>query len=248
MTHGDKISKSKRNTSINIDLFKKWSKDMSYVLGVLAADGCISITNKRYDIKLGVWEKDKKWLESIRNILGKTLKIRKHKNTNCLDLCFGCKEMVNDLIKLGITPRKSQTLMFPKIPNKYLWDFIRGYFDGDGFVIISKRKEIRIGFTSSKYFIKQLQDIVQKEINHNITFYLLNNKKIKHKNTACCETSGYYAIKVAKRLYQNNGLKLERKYQKYLEAKKLFQEKVKLRKNKSKGNNQYTVVKDWGKI
>ena len=36
------------------------------------------------------------------------------------------------LLKIGLTPNKSKTIGKLKIPNKYFFDFLRGYFDGDG--------------------------------------------------------------------------------------------------------------------
>jgi hypothetical protein len=35
--------------------------------------------------------------------------------------------VVNDLLKLGVLPRKSKIIKFPKIPKKYLNHFIRGF-------------------------------------------------------------------------------------------------------------------------
>lgn len=40
--------------------------------------------------------------------------------------------MVGDLIKLGITPRKSHTLQYPKLPKQFERHFMRGLLDGDG--------------------------------------------------------------------------------------------------------------------
>ncbi len=40
--------------------------------------------------------------------------------------------MFSRLIELGMTPRKSLTIKFPKTPNHLLCHFIRGYFNGDG--------------------------------------------------------------------------------------------------------------------
>lgn len=48
--------------------------------------------------------------------------------------------MFNDLLKLGLTPNKSLTLKMPKVPDKYLSHFTRGYFDGDGNVTIARYK------------------------------------------------------------------------------------------------------------
>ncbi len=48
--------------------------------------------------------------------------------------------MYNDLRTLGFTSRKSLKLKMPKIPQKYLGHFVRGYFDGDGCVYFNKHQ------------------------------------------------------------------------------------------------------------
>lgn len=45
---------------------------------------------------------------------------------------IGSQELVNDLLALGITPRKSNTLEWPKVPEPFVMPFLCGYFDGDG--------------------------------------------------------------------------------------------------------------------
>ena len=63
---------------------------------------------------------------------------------------------------------------FPQVPHKYLPDFIRGYFDGDGSVFYvnyistknhKPRRELRSNFTSgSRQFLRTLMEILNKEI------------------------------------------------------------------------------------
>jgi hypothetical protein len=77
--------------------------------------------------------------------------------------------MCNDLIKHGLTEKKSKTILFPKTPVKYLPDFLRGYFDGDGGVWVgfkNKKSEtllISTFFTSgSRAFLVSLRGILSK--------------------------------------------------------------------------------------
>jgi len=87
--------------------------------------------------------------------------------------------MYEDLLKLGLTPRKSLTIEFPKnVPNQYLSHFIRGYFDGDGCVAIMKGKGkkgqpilkgIAVIFTSgSRVFLEGLSRKVHEFSNFDI--------------------------------------------------------------------------------
>ena len=74
--------------------------------------------------------------------------------------------MVKDLRKFGIKPKKSLSVEFPKIPNAFLRDFIRGVFDGDGSVFFdprSKKFPIRSKFGGgSRSFIKEFEISLQK--------------------------------------------------------------------------------------
>jgi len=51
--------------------------------------------------------------------------------------------MCEDLIKFGLSERKSKTMIFPEISRKYFPDFLRGYFDGDGGVWVGIKNKHR---------------------------------------------------------------------------------------------------------
>ena len=125
----------------NEDFFKTWAPDMAYVLGFFTADGSM-VRNKRNAHFIEFEITDKKLLYQIRNILGSNHKIternrkRSGREKSSYRLQIGSKEMFSDLIKLGMTPKKSMTIQLPKIPDKYFSHFLRGYFDGDGCVNI----------------------------------------------------------------------------------------------------------------
>jgi len=46
--------------------------------------------------------------------------------------------MCDDLRKLGMKERKTKSLAVPAVPNAYLQEFVRGYFDGDGNVWVGR--------------------------------------------------------------------------------------------------------------
>ncbi len=68
--------------------------------------------------------------------------------------------MCQDLHNLGCLQNKSLTLKFPTcVPENLLHHFIRGYFDGDGWVSESKGYRRIVGFVSSVSFIETLRQI-----------------------------------------------------------------------------------------
>lgn len=145
---------------------------MSYVLGFFAADGCM-IRNKRGACFIEFQITDKDILLKIRKLLGSNHKISKRRDVDNWKsrhrLQIGSKEYFNDLSRLGLTQRKSQTIRFPNVPKRYFADFVRGYFDGDGNVYIYNRKDrsspaILSGFTcGNKIYLKKLKDRLKSE-------------------------------------------------------------------------------------
>ena len=147
---------------------------MAYVLGFIYADGNINC-NKRGSWFWSIQITDKNILEMIRDAMGSSHKIsQKKKIENHKKLYrfqIGSKDMCEDLIKLGLTERKSKTMLMPLIPKNYFLDFLRGYFDGDGgvwFGLKNKQKNnkdyvINTAFTSgSEEFLTSLRNILQQ--------------------------------------------------------------------------------------
>lgn len=153
----------------NENFFKKWSPEMAYVLGFFAADGSMYKT-KRGTHFIEFQITDKELLKQIRKLFVSnhkvTMRNRKKEWKPLYRLQIGSKVMFGDLIKLGMTQRKSKTLKFPDIPVDHLSHFVRGYFDGDGNVwsgLMHKTdrkkpsKTLMAGFTcGSKEFLVSL--------------------------------------------------------------------------------------------
>jgi intein-encoded DNA endonuclease-like protein len=163
--------------SLAKNFFKSWSPEMAYVLGYIAADGTISIS-KRGNCYLMLEGIDKELISGIKRVLRSghkmTSRRRSDKWNRIYRLQIGSKEMVGDLIDLGLTPNKSKRLSQPDVPKKYFGDFVRGYFDGDGNVCFARFKRldrkhghiqyIRVLFTScSKMFLKGIALRLKKE-------------------------------------------------------------------------------------
>ena len=121
---------------------------MAYVLGFFTADGNM-IRNKRGAHFIEFTNTDKDLLQKIRKLICPEHKISiRDRNGNwrtAYRIQIGSKKIYDDLITLGLSERKSKKIEFPKVPKEYLSHFVRGYFDGDGCVTISKYKRANRG-------------------------------------------------------------------------------------------------------
>lgn len=120
---------------INKDFFKTWSNDMAYVLGYWFADGNIDHGDK---YRFRISSNDLEILEKIRGVMDSTHKIGHRKNSKEHGFGVTCREIYEDVVNLGGTERKSLIAKFPNVPDKYVRHFIRGYFDGDGGIRLTK--------------------------------------------------------------------------------------------------------------
>lgn len=141
---------------VNKKYFNKWSKKMAYTLGYLFADGSVEYWKSFRAHYLKAISTDYELISQLRKELRAEHRIeiippesKKHKIKYRLRI--GDKELYDSVKKLGIYPRKSLTMSFPKIEDQYLPDFVRGYFDGDGCVYIEKQKRLRIIFTCGSH-------------------------------------------------------------------------------------------------
>ncbi|TSC94636.1 MAG: hypothetical protein CEN87_357 [Parcubacteria group bacterium Licking1014_1] len=165
------------------DFFEKWSPEMAYVLGFLYADGDIEDVRKSSRTQYITFTNvDKEILEAIKKAMGSEHNLnyraprkvtyqngKTYESSESYRLRIGSKKMFDDLLKLGLTPRKSLTIKFPiNVPDDCFSHFVRGYFDGDGCVTIKKGKGkygqsilkgIAIIFTSgNRLFLEGLRD------------------------------------------------------------------------------------------
>ena len=133
---------------------------MAYVLGFFAADGCITV-HKNGGQFWCIQINDFTLLKSIREVIQSDHKIsvrlsNGRKRNISYRMQVGSKEMCSDLRRLGFTERKTKSLVIPNVPKKYLPNFVRGYFDGDGNIwcgeIHKERKTthwvLKLSFTS----------------------------------------------------------------------------------------------------
>lgn len=148
---------------------------MAYVLGFMFADGSLidsDDSSRTYYLSffnndLSLLAQIKKVLQSNHRIYVKPPRLMTHKSGKYMSrtsyvLRIGNKNMYQDLIDLGLTHRKSNTMHLPYVPSEYFNFFLRGYFDGDGCInlYMAKRRQtnrLSLLFTSgSTAFLEEI--------------------------------------------------------------------------------------------
>ncbi|MBJ8028566.1 LAGLIDADG family homing endonuclease [Bacillus cereus group sp. N21] len=178
----------KRKYNLNEDYFKHWSNNMAYILGFFIADGVITKDNQTVSIS----QKDSRILEDIKIELNSNQPLYQNKNTGVYMLNLNSKIMKNDLMDLhGIMPCKSYDLQFPFVPKEYLHHFIKGYFDGDGYVnsLIQTLQEqnLKPNFINKKTHFRVI-------LSGRKTIKLLHDRKLKRTKTAVAQRKNDFLI------------------------------------------------------
>ncbi|MCA9381733.1 LAGLIDADG family homing endonuclease [Candidatus Dojkabacteria bacterium] len=209
-----------RKYFIDDDLFSKIDTEFkAYLLGLLYADGSVDVKKNGFSISLQ--ELDKDILLKIKDGLNTKYPIhyhdsrysKNHKFTTKVSLCPTNAKVVQDLIKLGCVPNKSDILKFPtsnQVPCELIHHFIRGYFDGDGTVYITNTGYIHFGIISTLEFCTDL-----------LSYLPCDKVKISKENRS---NKNVWYFTVAKRkdvksiydyLYKDATIYLQRKYDKF---------------------------------
>jgi hypothetical protein len=133
------------------------TKEKAYWLGFLYADGCLVEYPNRAEIRLKLKIRDEDTIDKFCD----TLQLNKDKKEYVLDegghkdvlIRFCCRKMSNDLIRHGLTFRKSKTIQLPDLQNIDLdLAFLLGYYDGDG------RRHTSVISSGSKQFLEQVKE------------------------------------------------------------------------------------------
>ena len=210
---------SRKNELINFkgDII---SNNDAYLLGLIYSDGNLS----RNCIEICLVEDDKQILEDVSKYVYDYIKLSYRKSKKFIknkkeyiskgQFRFNITSIsvANKLRFIGLCENKSLKIRLPKKKEEYYSHFIRGLFDGDGCIFISKRYKNtnRVTIVSNPEFCIDLQSKIKEFLNITVCIY----KKTKNVNTL--SISGNNQIeKFMDWLYKDSDLKLNRKYFKY---------------------------------
>lgn len=197
------------------------SHNGAWLMGFIAADGYLPITKgAKNRIVISLAEKDKEVLEKIAKEIGYKGEIKRYLSPDKVhyfaSLAFTSRKIRRQLESYGIVNNKTfQLHKIPDIPEEYVIDFIRGFFDGDGSVYRrkdTKNSPLKISITCASY-----------EFLENIALFLEKKLGVAHKNLN--RDHNNYAIsyghadslKICEAFYNNDYLCSQRKKDKYYE-------------------------------
>lgn len=222
------ISERARKYIVNERYFEKIdTEEKAYFLGFLYADGCNH--KERARITICLQPQDKEILEKFKNQISYSGPILDNKHvgedsiTKYPTLAWCSRKMSEDLIKLGCLPRKSLILKFPtedQVPEYLIRHFLRGFFDGDGWVtsnIYKKRSNcpnFTIGLVSTRQFCERADEIIEKYVN--IKGVLTSPKIYKHGTSLLTYHGNLRSIHILNWLYFNATISLKRKRDKII--------------------------------
>lgn len=192
------------------------TQEKAYWLGFLYADGWV-FYNYRYGVELALKADDYSHLVKFKKFMATEAKIKEkiitlnEKHHRAYRISIFSKKIAEDLMKLGCIPNKSLVLKFPsedKVPSKYILDFIRGYFDGDGCIYIPKnlRGQPCLSIVGTKDFLLGIRRILN----------LTDTKMFKKGQAYSTRHAGTkQVVRILDKLYGEAPVYLERKYLKY---------------------------------
>jgi hypothetical protein len=194
------------------------SEEKAYLLGFIAADANIS-DGPRWAVEITLAEKDEEHLLRLRDLLCPDAKLSKsykpdprgiNNQPRCRFAAFS-KELVLQLVRWNLGPRKSLTLEFPDLlPISMLTHWIRGFFDGDGCTSITNGN-LGVSFIGTQNVLERILHLFQE-------VYPAKTKLIRPtgKKLPILSFGGLTAIAFLHWMYQDATIYLERKHQRAL--------------------------------
>lgn len=223
VSHRSFYLNNERNNIIKKDEFKKeikWNRDISYVFGLIASDGCLdSHKNSRIAFNTKDYEQLQNYINIIcDNVIGRKLHYKYR--LGCYYYYFTSEPFYKFCLKSGLTPRKSLTLGALNIPKEFFPDYLRGELDGDGCIhkALKRRKNgeiyynLSINFYGSKDNLQWIKDKIGSYYNIKGSNVL---KRINEIGTCYSISYAHYAsIALAKIIYKDAKYFLSRKKEK----------------------------------
>lgn len=210
------------------------TKEKAYWLGIILADGCVTHSfsrakdkygEKRYDrLTITIARRDEPHLIKFKEAIGYNGIIERG-TTNSFGgiheysrLRITSEKLCNDLIDKNIMPNKSTNEIPYKLPRELKRAYIRGYFDGDGYVAVYNNSsketiECEFGFLGSNEILEYIKEFLVEEgmeLNFNIKEAQPDSPLLKFRSGGVNATQSFYNI-----LYKGSTIEMERKSERF---------------------------------
>jgi len=151
---------------------KELTPSLSYWMGLLLGDGCVSVSKNKRKQRVDFVSEDQDLLDSFENNLrryfcvDKEEKIdRRNRRNDTWEIQYFCKQLAQYLLECGFTKTTALDKKIPSILKKASRDnliaCLQGLYDTDGCFYVQKNKGSEIAFsTSSKQLAKEVQAIL----------------------------------------------------------------------------------------
>lgn len=213
------LGRFKKRIYANDNFFSPLNSISAYWVGFIAADGILCNRDKNITISLN--DRDVTHLYKFARAIKSNARVGYVKSNNSAHVSIYSRLLFGSLIKLGITPNKSLSIGHINMPLVLISHFVRGVFDGDGWISGRKITHVQFGIAGNRPFLQQIQDVLVKNCNINrVKLYPLPPSGKAYK----LQYTGSQIFRILGFLYEksNRQIRLDRKYKKMLDLKKKF--------------------------
>lgn len=214
---------------INETFFDKIdSHNKAICLGFIWADGCLGNANGKYwHLRITLNKKDTEYLEWMNGLMVNERPI--HISGNFAVLIAYHPQIVKGLRGLGIFERKSLLIGSPtleQVPDEFISSFVLGVFEGDGGFCINK-KNYNVKICGTDAFCQWLKIVLKEQLEiDSIINYSPTKSGIPLARIGI--GGNRQVLKFMEWMYSKAPHRMDRKNQKYLELRALYDENMKL--------------------
>ncbi|WAX16506.1 hypothetical protein LC76P1_00069 [Lysinibacillus phage LC76P1] len=218
-----------RRYKVNHDFFDNIdTEEKAYILGFSYADGYVTKSGDAKYFGIAISTEDSEILDKINRAMDSNYEIKnymtkengKYKSTPYSRLLIRSDKIFDDLSKHGVIPKKTNIITRPKIRYDLIRHFIRGYMDGDGSIIMTKKLEFTFSLLGTDDLLLYISEyLLENDLISSI------NKLGKRKDEQIVSYIRYggniQAQKILDHLYQDSTIFLDRKYNRYIKLKEV---------------------------
>jgi len=213
-----------------------------YLLGYIIADGCLCTSSKGYDF-IQITTTDAPMAKKLSKILKTKVTRFKTKWKVRYTISIWNRAYVDWYKSQGICKRKTGKEIYPDVIPEYKNHFIRGFFDGDGMVIIFKKLLISGFACANREFLLRLR--------RDLSDYAGISKDagtMRKENDAECYKLKYSisdTIRLCRFLYNDADIYMERKKNTYLSfVKDIASQRLYVQgQGRGKGSHKWVKIK-----